>query len=206
MVSSVVLCMVTKNKAISTMTLHSAMQINLHCMANNISLEIQFHTDKSNFQKPMKSAERMVWIDYGVHIDKETIEKLLSDFPDNYKVLVLPCVTDHVDWDMFKKKTLAGSTEPVHQRGMKFDTEYLLNKSQHIADFVSSESGGRLLALDTKHVLKKLRDSDSSYKSLEQLKKLGVKIGVLRSCSATCHYVYECFGNIIESTGVRVTP
>lgn len=208
MVSSVILCLVTKNKAIATMTLHSAMTINLVCMVRGINLEIQFHTDKSGFQKAMKSADRLIWLDYGVSIDRETIEKLLvPEFLENCKVLVIPCVNPIVDWDMFKKKTLANSQEPVHQRGLTFDVEYILNGNKKTyADFVCSSSDGRIISLDTKHVLKKLRDNNTTYKSLDQLKNLGVKIGVLKSCPVTCHHVYECVGNIIESSGVRVGP
>ncbi len=208
MVSSIVLCMVTRNKAINTTTLHSAMIFNMVCMSRNISLEIQFHTDRSNFQKAMKNAERMVWIDYGVALDRENIERIvLSDFPENYKVLVVPCVTESVDWNAFKKKTLAGSSEPTHQRALKFDTECSSSTSKNgISEFTSSTTDGRVIIMDTKAVLKKLRDHDASYKSLDQIKKMGVKIGVLKSCPVTCHYVYECFGNIIESSGVRVGP
>jgi hypothetical protein len=203
--------MVTRNKALHTTTLHSSMNLNMLCMSNGIALEIHFVTDRSGLQKFMKSSERLLWLDYGVSIDVESLKKLaIEDFPEGYKVLVAPCVTEGVDWEMFKKKTLEGSTEPVHQRGLKFDTIVTPASKKltdtGVADFVSSSTDCRVFSLECKGVLKKLRDSDAQFKSFDQLKKLGVKIGVLRTCSVLCHYVYESIGNILESSGVRTGP
>lgn len=199
------LCLVTKNKALSVTSLHSAMNLHMFCMSNGIHLEITFVQDKSVLYKQMKTCDRLIWVDYGTSVDLETLKTLASDFPDNYKVLVAPCVLEGVDWGMFKKKTLEGSTEPAHQRGLRFDTEFTPGNKK-IVDFVSSSTDGRVFAIDTKSVLKKLRDADSQYKSMEHLKKIGVKIGVLRSTSITCHYVYESIGNILESSGVKTGP
>lgn len=199
------LCLVTRNKALSVTSLHSAMNIHMVCMSKGIQLEIHFVTDKSCLYKQMKMCDRLIWIDYGTSIDNETIQRMIEDFPDGYKVLIAPCVLEGIDWNAFKKKTLEGSTEPIHQRGLKFDTEYK-DVNKPVVDFVSSVTDGRVFAIDTKHVLKKLRDVDSHYKSLEHLKKIGVKIGVLRSCSVICHYVHESIGNILESSGVKAGP
>lgn len=210
--TSICLCVVTKNKALHTTTLHSAMNLNILCMSKNINLEIQFVTDRSQLQKCMKtSCERLLWIDYGVSIDMDALKRLaVDDFPEGYKVLTAPCVLEGVDWEMFKKKTLEGSNEPVNQRGLKFDTVTEPASSKKLrdtlADFVSSTTDCRVFCMDCKAVLKKLRDSDTQFKSFEHLKKLGVKIGVLRSCPVLCHYVYESIGNILESSGVRAGP
>lgn len=186
------------------------MNLNMLCMSKNIHLEIQFVTDRSTLHKCIKSSscERLLWLDYGVSIDLDTIKKLaLEDFPDGYKVMVVPCVTDEVDWELFRKKTLDGSTEPVNQRGLKFDTTVgQVIKKNGTSDFVSSTTDGRVFALDCKAVQKKLRDVDSPFKSLEHLKKIGVKIGVLCTNTVLCHYVYESIGNILESSGVRAAP
>jgi hypothetical protein len=206
----VTLCMTTNNKSIFTTTLHSAMNLNMLCMSKNINLEINFVTDRTGIQKYIKSSERLVWLDYGVSIDLETLKRFMDEFPEGYKVLVAPCVTDEIDWDLFKKKTLEGSDEPVHQRGLRFDTvttpaSKKINDNT-LADFVSSSTDCRVFAIDCKAVQKKLRDADTPFKSFEHLKKIGVKIGVLRSCTVLCHYVYESIGNILESSGVRTGP
>ena len=202
--------MVTKNKALNTTTVHTAMNLNMLCMSQNINMEIHFVTDRSGIQKFMKSSERLLWLDYGVSIDVDTLKKLATeDFPDTYKVLVAPCVLEGVNWEMFKTKTLEGSTEPVNQRGLSFDTVAAppqKKNTQHVSDFVSSSTDCRVFSLECKGVLKKLRDADAQFKSFDQLKKLGVKIGVLRTSSVLCHYVYESIGNILESSGVRTGP
>ena len=200
------LCIVTRNKSIHVTTLHSAMNMNMFCMSKGIHVDTIFVNDRSGINKYMKNCDRLVWIDYGVSIDIETVKKFLEEFPDNCKVLIGPCVTEGIDWEMFKKKTLEGSQEPVEQRGLRFDTVINPTKNKDIGEFVSSTTDGRVFAMDTKSVLKKLRDSDSQYKSMEHLKKIGVKIGVLRSTSVLCHYVHESIGNILESSGVRAGP
>ena len=199
------LCIVTRNKALSVTTLHSAMNLHMYCMSVGIQLDINFVLDKTSLYKQMKSCDKLIWIDYGTSVDLETLKKFVGDFQDNYKILVAPCVLEGVDWNLFRKKTLEGSSEPIYQRGLKFDTEYLPGNKQ-VLDFVSSSTDGRVLAIETKHVLKKLRDADSQYKSLDHLKKIGVKIGVLRSSTVICHYVYESIGNILESSGVKAGP
>lgn len=206
--ASICLCMVTKNKALNTTTVHTAMNLNMLCMANNIALEIHFVTDRSGIQKFMKSSERLLWLDYGVSIDVDTLKKMaIEDFPDSYKVLVAPCVLEGVNWEMFKKKTLEGSTEPANQRGLAFDTVVVpQKKNAPVAEFVSSTTDCRVFSIECKGVLKKLRDADAQFKTFDQLKKLGVKIGVLRTSSVLCHYVYESVGNILESSGVRTGP
>ena len=199
------LCLVTRNKALNVSSLHSAMNLNMYCMSKGIHLEINFVSDRTCIHKHMKNCDRLIWIDYGTSIDLDTLQKFVEDFPDGYKVLVAPSVIEGVDWATFKKKTLENSPEPVHQRGLKFDT-IITPTTKPIAEFVSSTSDGRVFAIDTKPVLKKLREVDSQYKSLEHLKKNGVKIGVLRTCTVLCNYVYESVGNILESTGVRAGP
>jgi hypothetical protein len=209
--SSILLCMVSKNKSITTTTLHSAMNLNMLCMSKGIQLEIHFVPDRSGIQKFMKSSERLLWLDYGVSIDVDTLNKLaIDDFPDGYRALIAPCVLEGVDWEMFRKKTLEGSKEPANQRGLRFDTVATPASKKMtelgISDFVSSSTDGRVFSLDCKPILKKLRDGDTQFKTFDQLKKLGVKIGVLGTCSVLCHYVYESIGNILESSGVRTGP
>lgn len=182
------------------------------CMSKDILLDIQFITerDSQTIHKFLKNCDRFVFLDYGVSVGLDVIQKLsIDEFPEGYKVLTVPCVTDNVDWEMFKRKTLENSTEPVNQRALTFDivTEPAHKKhGDKLYDFVSSSNDCRIFSVDTKSVLKKLRDADSQFKSFEHLKKIGVKIGVLRSAPVICHYVYECLGNILDSSGVKAIP
>ena len=38
------------------------------------------------------------------------------------------------------------------------------------------------------------------------LMRIGVKIGVASEASIICHFVHECFGNILEASGVKLQP
>ena len=188
------LCLVTRNKAMHTTTLHSAMTLNMICMIRGINLSIHFVNDQSSLQKNLKGCDKLIWIDYGVSVTQSTLENLIS----SDGTVVVPCVKDEVDWDQFRKRTNENSTEAVHQRALKFDIEASA-KNEYISGVP------RVFCMDSKSVLKKLRDSDSKFTSFEHLKKLGLKISVLRSETVTCHYVYECIGNILESSGVRTS-
>lgn len=194
------LCIVTKNKALYTTTLHTAMTVNMICMIKGIHLNVHFVNDMSGIQKLLKSCDRLIWVDYGVSTNQEILEKMITCDGN----IVVPCVTGEVDWEQFRKKTLENSSEPIYQRGLKFDIEMVpLPKRNDVMEYVSGNC--RMFALDSKSILKKLRDTSSDFKSFEHLKKNGVKIHVLRSAPVICHYVYECIGNILDSTGVRAT-
>lgn len=203
----IVVCAMTKNKSIHTTTLHSLMNINMICMSRGIDLNMNFITDKSAIAKSLKSCDRLLFFDYGVSVGADTLERLIvEDFPEGYKALVIPCVTENVDWEMFRKKTLDGSSEPVYQRGLSFDISMSPAPKKYADKLYDYEAGEcRVFCIDSKGVLKKLRDGDggNGFKSFEHLKKIGVKIGVLRSAPVICHYVYECVGNILDSSGVR---
>lgn len=188
------LCLVTKNKAMHTTTLHTAMTLNMICMIRGINLAIHFVNDNSSLQKTLKGCDKLIWVDYGVSVNQTTLENLIS----SDGTVVVPCVKDEVDWEQFRRKTLENSTESVNQRALKFDIE-ANSKNEYISGVP------RIFCMDSKSVLKKLRDSDSKFTSFEHLKKLGLKISVLRSETVTCHYVYECIGNILESSGVRTS-
>lgn len=188
------LCLVTKNKAMHTTTLHTAMTLNMICMIRGIHLAIHFVNDNSSLQKTLKGCDKLIWVDYGVSVNQTTLENLIS----SDGTVVVPCVKDEVDWEQFRRKTLENSTESVNQRALKFDIE-ANSKNEYISGVP------RIFCMDSKSVLKKLRDSDSKFTSFEHLKKLGLKISVLRSETVTCHYVYECIGNILESSGVRTS-
>ena len=105
----IVTVIVTRNAAITVKTLHSLLNINRICIQNKHTYELVYVNDdlferQSVFFKKAKYCDRLVWINYSVHIDTPSIEKLLEKFITGYQCMVLPCVTPGVDWDMFKSK------------------------------------------------------------------------------------------------------
>jgi hypothetical protein len=68
--------------------------------------------------------------------------------------------------------------------------------------------------MDAKPVDKKLRGGkvnivlplNDNEAMFSRLLSLDVKIGVASEATVICHFVHECFGNILEAAGVEVAP
>ena len=204
--------MVTRNKAISATTLHTAMNIHMLCMQKGMHLEIHFVEDKTMLPKLIKSGERIFWMDYGTNLNVEVLSKAVEPFDKGCHVLVFPSVKEGINWDQFAKKTRAGSKEPASQRGLEFDTTV----TKKLADglYECDKTSARVWAMDGKPVDKKLRGGkdqiklplDNNETMFTTLKNLGLKIGVVSEAAVICHYTHECFGNILEASGVELTP
>lgn len=205
-------CMVTRNKSISATTLHTAMNVHMLCMQRGIHLEIHFVDDKSTLPKVIKTGDRIFWLDYGTSLNQDILPKVIEPFEKGLQVLVFPSVKEGINWDRFVKKTAAGSTEPAHQRGLEFDTE--VGKKLAPGIYECKKSSARVWAMDAKPVDKKLRSGkdpvklplDDNEKMFDCLSQLGVKIGVATEAEIICHYIHECFGNILEASGVKLGP
>lgn len=203
---------VTRNRAISATTLHTMMNVHVQCMMRGHHLEIHFVDDKSTLPKIIKSGDRIFWMEYGTNLNNEMIAKVLEPFDKGVQVVVFPAVKEGIRWDLFTKKTLAGSTEPANQRGLDFDTEV----GRKLADglYECKRTSARVWAMDAKSVDKKLRGgkipvnlpTDDNEKMFDCLSKIGVKIGVMSEAEVICHFVHECFGNILEASGVKLAP
>jgi hypothetical protein len=204
--------MVTRNKSISATTLHTAMNLHMICMQRGINIEIHFVEDKSTLPKIIKTGDRIFWLDYGTNLNVEELYRVASPFENGVQVVVFPSVKEGIQWDMFAKKTLAGSTEPVGQRGLDFDTEV----GKKLADglYECEKTSARVWVMDAKPVDKKLRGGktpvslplSNNQAMFECLRIQGIKIGVATNANVVCHYVHECFGNILESSGVSLKP
>lgn len=206
------LCMVTRNRSISATTLHTAMNIHMACMQRGTHLEIHFMEDKTSLPKLIKSGERIFWMDYGTNLNAEILNKVVDPFEKGVQVLVFPSVREGINWDQFAKKTKANSKEPAAQRGLEFDTT--VNKKLADGLYECNTTSARVWVMDSKPVDKKLRGGkelvklplDSNEAMFTTLKNLGIKIGVASEAIVVCHYVHECFGNILEASGVELTP
>jgi hypothetical protein len=201
-------CAVTKNKSISATTLHTMMNIHMNCMIKGIHLDISFVPDKAGLPRLIKAGERIIWLEYGTNLDETSIHKAIAPFDKNLQVLVFPAVKEGINWDMFAKKTKAGSTEPANQRGLDFDTAVGRRLADSLYEVTSTEA--RVWAMDGKPVDKKLRGEKvpvklpSDESMFRVLQGLGIRIGAVTSASVICHFVHECVGNILETAGVRM--
>jgi len=199
----IIICAKTLNESIYTTTLHTVLNFGMMCKMHNIQLDVHISpSDKSCIPKLLKTCDRLVWLDYGVALDATTVAKLSTPFPENVKIMVVPTVIPNVNWERFKLKTTMGSPEPVNQRALEFDTAVIESREivKGVSEFVKSANEGRIVAFDSKAVLKKITSSVS----LNKLKEEGIKIGVLNGDTALCHFTYECVGNILETSGVKL--
>jgi hypothetical protein len=202
----------TRNKAIVATTLHTMMNIHVQCMQRGVHLEIHFVDDKATLPKMIKTGERIFWMEYGTNLNNEILSKVFEPMPKGTSVLVFPSVKEGINWDQFAQKTKAGSTEPSHQRGLAFDTEV----GRKLADgiYECTKTSARVWLMDAKPVDKKLRggkmnvvlpltDNEAMF---SRLMGLELKIGVASEATVVCHFVHECFGNILEAAGVELAP
>jgi hypothetical protein len=201
-----ILFVVTRNKSISVKTLHTLLVVNRGLGENNtcemIFVDDNAYARQEALLKKIKHCDRVVWFDYSVHIDNESLVKLFGKFVNGYQCLVLPSVIDKVDWDSFKKKITSGSKEPIYQMALEFDTEV----DRCIGDnlYTVTKTNPKCWAIDTKPVLKLLKGEGLkiSPKFFETFLEKGVKIYAATDAHITLTYSHECLGNILQSAGV----
>jgi hypothetical protein len=188
------------------------MNIHVQCMQRGIHLEIHFVDDKSSLPKLIKTGDRIFWMEYGTNLNNEILPKVFEPMPKGTSVLVFPSVKEGINWEQFSQKTKAGSTEPAHQRGLAFDTEVGRKLTDGI--YECTKTSARVWLMDAKPVDKKLRggkvnvllpltDNEAMF---SRLMSLDLKIGVASEATVICHFVHECFGNILEASGVELAP
>jgi hypothetical protein len=213
----VVVVIVTRSVSIAVKTLHSLLAINRTCAEKQVSLEIAFVNDdaferKEIMLKKAKHCDRLIWINYSVHVDHVSIGKLLEKFIQGYHCMVLPCVTPGIDWDMFKSKVRSGSTEPLNQMGLKFDTEVGKSIGEHM--HIVTSTTPQAWAVDTKPLLKLLKGNKGegiviSANVSEMFKTFierGVKVYAFTDANLIVTYPHECIGNLLSAAGVETSP
>ena len=204
------ICVVTRNKSIAATTLHTLMNINMLAMMKGVHVDVHYVQDLSVLPKLIKSGERIVWLDYGTNIDQDNVQVVFQPFDKEVRVLVCPAVKEGIDWEMFRKKTLANSKEPSSQRALSFDTEV----GKKIADGVYdvTKTSARVWIMESKPIDKKLRGDKnpvkldtSSYEAMfDQLLKMGIRVAAATKVQVICHFIHKCSGNILETPGVNV--
>jgi hypothetical protein len=213
----VIAIVVTRSVSIAVKTLHSLLNLNRLCALKQLTLEIAFVNDdaferKDIMLKKAKSCDRLIWINYSVHVDSDSMEKMLDKFVQGYHCIVLPCVTPGIDWDMFKSKVRSGSTEPLYQMGLNFDTE--VGKSIGEKLHVVTSTTPQAWAIDTKQVLKAIKGNKGEGISIsanvsEMFKTFidrGVKVYAFTAANLVVTYPHECIGNLLSAAGVETTP
>ena len=202
---------VTRNKSIAVTTLHSLMTLGMYGAQRQVHIDYVFVEGLDALPKLVKSGERILWFDYGTNLDHDSIPRVLSPMEKDIRAVVFPSVVEGVDWDMFRKKTVAGSTEPIHQRALTFDTD--VTKKVAGTDLYDVErTSARVWVMDSKPIDKKLKSAQKnlscdSYESLfAQLKSNNLRVVALPSATVIRHFTHKCLGNILEMPGVMMNP
>lgn len=126
----------TRSKSCAVKTLHTILKLNIQCIQNNVQNEILYVNDNpfdkvEMIQKCLTRCDRIFFIDFGINVDEESIKQIFANH-EGMGVLVFPGVTEGIDWGLFKHKVRVGSTEPVSQMGLNFDTEVERKISENI--------------------------------------------------------------------------
>jgi len=206
----------TKNKSIYVKTLHSLLAIEYACSKLGIVIDITFIEDNEKrkmetLKKKIKDADRLLWFEYGVSVDRNTILGSIIKF-NGFDGLIFPTVKEGIDWDMFKTKCMENSTEPSRQMGLVFDTEIsqkLLDKEREFHEVTSTAPS--CWAIDCKKVNRKIHDKKKNFVYPDNVedffkKCINKKVKFAASTqSETCtHFTHECIGNIMNIPGLTV--
>ena len=202
---------VTRNKSIAVTTLHSLMTLGMYGAQRQVPIEYMFVEGLNALPKLVKTGERILWFDYGTNLDQDSIPRVLNPMEKDIRVIVFPAVVEGVDWDMFRKKTVEGSTEPIHQRALTFDTDVAKKVvGTDLYDVVKTSA--RVWVMDSKPIEKKLKSvqknlSCDSYENMfAQLKSNNIRVVALPSATVIRHFTHKCLGNILEMPGVMMNP
>lgn len=182
---------VTRNRSISTATLHTILNINMKCMLNGLDLNIHFMNSRDQVAKLIEKGNSVLFLDYGTALDDSTIEHIIKN-PDGF--YIFPTPIEGVDWEQFRKKTLEGSSEPVSQRALRFDVD--TDGSDISAFYVGSKKTSRLL-----------RERKISFPVTDTLKKLkahGIPFTIYSKATVIKTFPHECLGNILDVSGVSL--
>lgn len=205
---------VTRSKSCHVKTLHTVLRLNLMCIqTKGVQNEVVYVNDdpyeKSEIiQKYMKTSDRIFFVDFGVSVDTQSLEQVFKS-NEGVGCLVFPGVTEGIDWEMFKSKVKEGSTEPVDQMGLHFDTEVGNKVGEDL--YQVKKTAARSWVMMCKNVSKYVRDKRTyDYRvppRLDQMfskfKELGVKINAYTASKLTMTYTHECISNLLNSAGIK---
>ena len=207
----IVTLLVTRSKSCHVKTLHSVLRINITCLQKGFDNEIAYVDDDpfmkaETIQRYMKSHDRIIFVDFGVGLDDNSIAQCFEKYA-NVGCLVFPGVKEGVDWELFKSKVKDGSSEPVGQMGLHFDTEVGMKISEDI--YRVDSTNAKAWFMNTKNVIKSIKDKKSSKwtinpKMFEKFIEQSVRIYAFTAAKLTMTYTHECVSNILNAAGVKV--
>ena len=206
----IITIVVTRSKSCHVKALHTILRLNIQCLERHVQNEITFCNDDpydkaETILECMKKSDRVLFIDFGIGMDPESINQVFNNM-DGTGCLVFPGVLDGVDWGLFKSKVLDGSTEPVSQMGLHFDTEVGKKISGDV--YAVEKTAAKVFVLNNKLVIKKLTDKQGIKivpkfdKMFSKFKEKGIRICAFTAAKLIHTYNHECISNILNAAGV----
>jgi hypothetical protein len=178
--------------------------MNILCIQNSTQNEILYVNDDP-FEKVdaikqcISRCDRLFFIDFGINVDDESIKQLFQPH-EGVGVLVFPGVKDGIDWKLFRNKVKEGSSEPVSQMGLNFDTDVGQKVSKDIYKVRSTEA--RAWVMFSNNINKKCKKFSAS-KMFEIMLEQGIKIYAFTASKLTMTYTHECISSILNAAGVK---
>jgi len=155
-------------------------------------------------KKCIPKCDRIFFVDFGINVDEDSIAQIFESH-EGLGVLVFPGVKDGIDWGLFKHKVQEGSSEPISQMGLNFDTEVGREISKNIHVVTNTEA--KSWVMFSKNIMKNTKDKKGNWnlhvKMFEKLKDHGVKIYAFTAAKLTMSYPHECISNILNAAGVK---
>jgi hypothetical protein len=202
---------VTRSKSCHVKTLHTILRLNIKCIQNNVDHQILYVNDDPYekvdiVEQCMKKYDRILFIDFGIGVDDTSLNKVL-EVHHNTGLLVFPGVKEGVNWDMFREKVKSGSTEPVSQMGLEFDTVLGKKTSQHFYTVVSTSAKVWVMMPATiiRQIKHKKKNTWKLYPNMfEKFIEQGVKIYAFSASKLIQTYTHECVSNILNAASVKL--
>ena len=203
---------VTRSKSCHVKTMHTILRMKLKCIELGYDNEILFVNDNpfdkaEAIRKCIPTHDRILFIDFGISMDENSISQIFGT-REGIGFLVFPAVLEGINWDMFKEKVKAESSEPIEQMGLEFDTTVSNKISPDI--YTVDKTSSACWIMNTKSVLKKIKDKSGKYTVRPQMstmfadfKTKGVKIHAYTAAKLTMTYNHECVGNILNASGIK---
>lgn len=193
---------VTRNRSISVGTLHMLLNLSGYAYTKDHRLEIQFVESLSALPRFIKTAERVLWIDYGRALDVDSFPRI---FDARQEVLVFPSVTGDVDWAMFKAKIKANTAEPRDQVGLIFDTTVDKKVSDGLWSVAQTNPSIFMMdckVIDKKFAKKSIKPPRDMNMLFEKFRDAGVRVFAWTPSRVTIMHTYECVGSIMNVPSV----
>lgn len=177
--------------------------MNLVCLTQKHNNNIVFVNDtpsekNSIINKHIKNCDRILFIDYSVNIDENSLNAVVGDW--NSHCVIFPCVKPGIDWDLFKTKVHTEFDEPLEQYGLHFDTD-VGKKCQENFYWVTKTESPKVWVAQSKHFMKVYKNIKSI--DFGALMNAGLRVTAFTPAKIVVTYPHECIGNILGAAGVK---